>query len=759
MVLVGGVVAGTGLTLATVAPALVIGLVATVGSIEVLRRRAGRRALREGPTHNAAIGTTVAGSLVQARTIGSVTISGPPRPSFEEALNDAADRLAESLRRQCREEEERRKIQDPIPLPVRWELAPDHVMDHWANICCSAPGAVPRPLSLSGQLDEIAEVFGRVPSKRLVVLGREGSGKTTLTIRFVLDLLAARTGSGDSVPVIFSLASWDPTTMTLRRWMAAQLERDHPGLAEPGPGLAAPGSGAPTLAAALVDNDRILPVLDGFDEIARGLHPLALERLNGNARMSLLLTSRRTEYSAAVAVTDVLTSAAAVELIDLSPADLDNYLPRTTRKATATSTAWDPVLRHLRDHPQHPASAQLAGVLTTPLMVALARTVYSDSPDRDPWKLLDTDRFSTPAALEGHLLDSFIPTVYRDQPPAYRERVPHWLGHLAQHPGRLPSGDGAQDVGEPGTRDLAWWQLGGILGRSSRMCVIGLVSGLAFGLVDWLVMWFVAWQAWGYGLVPALGTGLLNGVSFGSVSGLAFGLANGLKHGDAACEPSRVRVRLLGGKSVGRKEFASRLLSGLLGGFGFAVVVWLVDVLLIGLTQGYPSGFAAWVETGLRGGLLTGLLYGPSAGLVFTIMAMLEAPIDIESVVTPFDLLRVNRTAVLIQLLAFGLVLGTAGGILHGCGNGWFGIDDWIAFGAVGGLGGGLAYGLGLTAWGQWVALVRIWLPLTGRLPWAVGAFLEDAHRRGVLRQTGAVYQFRHARLQDRLAGACRSAR
>jgi hypothetical protein len=32
-------------------------------------------------------------------------------------------------------------------------------------------------------------------------------------------------------------------------------------------------------------------------------------------------------------------------------------------------------------------------------------------------------------------------------------------------------------------------------------------------------------------------------------------------------------------------------------------------------------------------------------------------------------------------------------------------------------------------------------------------AFLEDAHRRGVLRQVGAVYQFRHAKLQQYLAG------
>jgi len=31
-------------------------------------------------------------------------------------------------------------------------------------------------------------------------------------------------------------------------------------------------------------------------------------------------------------------------------------------------------------------------------------------------------------------------------------------------------------------------------------------------------------------------------------------------------------------------------------------------------------------------------------------------------------------------------------------------------------------------------------------------AFLADAHQRGVLRQAGAVYQFRHIELQHRLA-------
>ncbi len=41
---------------------------------------------------------------------------------------------------------------------------------------------------------------------------------------------------------------------------------------------------------------------------------------------------------------------------------------------------------------------------------------------------------------------------------------------------------------------------------------------------------------------------------------------------------------------------------------------------------------------------------------------------------------------------------------------------------------------------------------MTRRLPWDTVAFLEDAYQRGVLRQAGAVYQFRHIRLQRHLA-------
>ncbi|WP_436988374.1 NACHT domain-containing protein [Streptomyces sp. enrichment culture] len=49
----------------------------------------------------------------------------------------------------------------------------------------------------------------RVPTRRLVVLGEPGSGKTMLLVRLLQDLDAQRIDGGP-VPALFSLASRDP---------------------------------------------------------------------------------------------------------------------------------------------------------------------------------------------------------------------------------------------------------------------------------------------------------------------------------------------------------------------------------------------------------------------------------------------------------------------------------------------------------------------------------------------------------------------
>ena len=58
-----------------------------------------------------------------------------------------------------------------------------------------------------------------------------------------------------------------------------------------------------------------------------------------------------------------------------------------------------------------------------------------------------------------------------------------------------------------------------------------------------------------------------------------------------------------------------------------------------------------------------------------------------------------------------------------------------------------------VSIWGQF-SVTRVWLALTGMTPLAVMDFLAEAHARGVLRQVGGSYQFRHTELKDALLPA-----
>ncbi|MEV7684997.1 helix-turn-helix domain-containing protein [Streptomyces bungoensis] len=666
-----------------------------------------------------------------------------PASATERALADAAEQLAKAVAARWLREEEQRRVQDPFPLPVRWKAARLTLTDHWANIRRLPPGAASEPLDLSGGLDDIAKTYRRIPSGRLVVLGRSGSGKTILTLRFVLDHLKSRTPA-EPVPVIFSIGAWDPTAVTLRDWLTERLTRDHPGTAARGPGRV-------SLAAALVDSGRVLPVLDGFDEVADGLRRPALEALNATT-LPLVLTSRPAEYAAAVEETDVLTSAAPIELTDLTLDDLDHYLPRTTRKtdrADPAAGAWDSVLKKLREPSPDGTAAPLATVLSTPLMVALARTVYSDTPDRDPASLLDTERFPTAQRLEAHLLDDFLPTVYPPRPRPGSgdwdpDRARRWLGYLAHH------------LTELKTPDLAWWRLGNGLRDSTRTLVTALLTGLVIGLVDGVVA-----AAFGSPLVGSL----LDGTVVGLLSGFLFGLVHWLTYTVTGKDvtPSAVRLRIHGRTGTATWTAGPRLLIGTLGGalFGFAYGF------AVGLIRAYAGqdGLSSALHLGFVDAIVFGLVFGGGAGLTFCLLGLLETPLDIVSAVSPRSVLNADRATVITQLAvwapAFGLTVGLGAGLVVHLLQGYLGLlpPDTTAdlmLGTISGLGGALGYTLTLTAWGQWCLLSRLWLPLTGRLPWAVAAFLDDAYRRGVLRQAGAVYQFRHARLQSHLAEAHR---
>ncbi|MBB1244092.1 helix-turn-helix domain-containing protein [Streptomyces durbertensis] len=690
----------------------------------------------------------------------------PSPPAVDGVLSGAADSLAREVRRRWRREEEQRRVHDPFPLPVRWRPAPASLTDHPENVQRLEPGATAVGVDLSGDVRSVAETYRRVGSGRLVILGRAGSGKSVLAVRFALDLLAAR-APADPVPVIVSLGSWDPAATTVRDLLVGRLLRDHPHLARR-------VAGGTTQAAALVDADLILPVLDGFDEIAQGLRGAALDALNDTS-LPLVLTSRRYEYEQVVTATRApLVWAAGIELADLTVDDLAAYLPRTARPvahdAPRGTGVWDEVLDALRTGDAAPGAASLADVLRTPLMVILARTMYSEAPDRNPAELLDTTRFPTPSDLEEHLLAGFVPTVYRRRAPERSEdgrrqrtwdveRARRWLGYLAH----------SLDQGDGGRQDLAWWRLSRGLPTWTRVLHVTLTSALCMAAATWLVGMLA--QPWESAELFGPDAVLVQGTLVGMIAGAAFGLVYAVMAAldRVTLQPSRVRLRLpAADRRVVRRPlraFTSRfgfmLLAGAVLGIGYAWAHALLRVLYLGSSLSDPGVFRGV----LINMLVFALIFGLSAGLVFGLLAAFEAPMDVTAAATPLRLLSANRVTaghrLLVLVPAVTLGVGLCGFLVVGLFQDLLGplvwrLADAALLGAVGGLGGASSYVLVFTAWGQWLTLSRVWLPLTGRLPWNTVAFLEDAYRRGVLRQTGAVYQFRHIRLQRHLAQSYR---
>jgi hypothetical protein len=164
---------------------------------------------------------------------------------------------------------------------------------------------------------------------------------------------------------------------------------------------------------------------------------------------------------------------------------------------------------------------------------------------------------------------------------------------------------------------------------------------------------------------------------------------------------------------------------------------------------------------GLHGALVVGLMVGLGTGLMTGLVSglttSLSRPEAIDtSPLTPLAAWRRDQASKLVGGLVGGLVVGLMSGL------------GFMLFAWIGGvLSLTLVFVLSLSVFGLTVGLVfalarsETWpvslafvqLAQRRHTPVRLLQFLEDARERQVLRTVGPVYQFRHARLQDRLAG------
>lgn len=649
-----------------------------------------------------AVVLALAGSVVGNKIAAQVA-------ALPTGIAEAKTGLAELVRDRWQNEEVMRSLTSPIP--VVWHVTQAKVMDHPKRI---ADGE----LSFEGRSDDIdwlAGCFRRLRLRRLVITGGAGTGKTTLALQLLLELIRTRTAD-EPVPVLLQAADWDVEIHpTLESWVAARLRADY---ALPG----ARGAGRDT-AQALASGGHLLPILDGLDELPEPARAGVVRTLASTLpkTQQLIVTSRTKEYGGAVAgAKRALVAAAVVAPKALKPEHAAEYLSTCL---TLPSPSWDEVLTALRSG----TAPALANVATTAMGLWLIRAVYLDR-DADPAPLIHEYR-DDDKVLRAHLLDNLIDALLAAQARVDRHRwtrrswdpakAREWTARLA----RLAS--------EHRTRNMAWWTVVDYASQRTRR--------------KWLlpVTWWVAvWTGLIYGIPAALAAGLAQGTVFGLVFGVAYGFQT-VSQIVKSPDPTRLR-RVLRRLVFSRARELRRAVLG-------------ASIML-------PSVAYAWWSRGVWWGLST------AGGFLVMAWFALRSPataaetggtgeFDEERLqpfmhaVTPRSLWRQSRAMAGLHLTG-GLFAGLVGGLVAE-----FAIDSAVAADTVRLI--GLAGALGILSGMAQRSLRGVWLRTvttlphlapSERLPLRLMSFLDDMHRLGVLRATGPIYQFRHAQMHDHLA-------
>jgi hypothetical protein len=665
----------------------------------------------------------------------------------------------------------------------------------------------------AGSIEDVSNFYQRETSGRLVVLGAPGSGKSVLLSHLVRDLADGLLSMPETdwpvgwrVPITLSLPGCDLgdtggatqrlLAARLYKWIVERLVEDY--------------QVPDTQARTLVSDERILPVLDGLDEmdiipadddpqLAPRLRAAAVIRALNAERTPVVLACRDLEYKGLTvdagdgetpSKPGLLTDARHVVLQALPTRDVIGFLAnRFGGRTQALPDRWQPVVEALK------AGEPLLRVLENPWQLFLAVKAYGQETS-DPAELVTM----TPDQANEQLLVALIPAVTDRDDTAAAKRwtagdVRRWLTSIADNQARSsrPWRDSVTDISLPElwrvaeqsreldsvVRELIW-EFRKLI-RKSIIPIIAatptLLVSLAFivvGLGDLLSRTF---------LYLGLGEGaefhprrFRGGFVFVGVllALLAWGVfrpgANNPRSPIARFDLGVLRT------SAGRRTYLRNLVSaalrGVILGFALATVfvlgswAWSVSrppdrlsrlesVLESALRhdQGWPYWLMNWLMNWLESVLLPRLESVLLPALVFGLAASV-IPGLIEGLRGGLEIAP-SPSVLARQCIRYHMAYGLATALVFGVGTGlWAGQRLGLAPGLALGLATGLALGLGfaLAFGGSGWLRYAIGVSAAVRqqlLPRRPARFLDWCLGAGLMRMAGSSLQFRHRQLQD----------
>lgn len=211
----------------------------------------------------------------------------------------------------------------------------------------------PRPLPAG---TSIVQVYDQADG-RLLILGDPGAGKTTLLLQLTRTLLErAENDMLQPLPVVFVLSSWARKRQPLAVWLVEELKaRYHI---------------SQTIAQRMVNEQQILPLLDGLDEVASNVRAACVQAINtyvqeylDQKNIPLVVSCRSQEYTN---LSTRVMLQKAVSILPLSKAQIEHYLQHGGKRVSALRQALQ-------------SDTDLAKMAQTPLLLNIFVLAYMDA--------------------------------------------------------------------------------------------------------------------------------------------------------------------------------------------------------------------------------------------------------------------------------------------------------------------------------------------------------------------------------------------
>jgi DNA polymerase III delta prime subunit len=570
-----------------------------------------------GDQRKGIFGGTFTGTVI-ASNEGTVNINLPPAPAITEEERRNRDTMLNIVESTW----VKGLLEDSLSKVTRIDLnledrpeAIDLPLNAIVQELKRSPQVLPRGTSITTVFDQM--------SGSLLILGAPGAGKTTLLLELARDLIQrARTDEHHRIPVVFNLSTWAIERKPLKEWMVERLESDY----------RVPRK----LATRLVQSERLLPLLDGLDEVAGEYRSACVEAINAyrlrdaEGMVPLAVCSRILDYEV---LDRKFQFQGAVKVQPLKRKQVEVYLNGLGKPlAGVRALLREDLLRW--------------ELLNTPLMLAVVILTYKDRPAAE---LRQTRGVQA-------LWDAYIERMFARRGTDTRwllERVMHVLKWLAwqmrQHQQTVYYIEGMQPTWLSTARHRNYLTSGYVVRALPFGLAFGLIAGLAFGpiaglafgLIAGLIVGLIRWRSgdvsrievieklhWSlshenlhFGLVLALVTGMVTFLAgsliFGPTGGWALGLAGGATAWLVFMLTAGLMTTKLAVKAVPNQGIRGSARSSLLGWLVFGLVAGPFGVLFGGLIGGLTLGLVA--------GIISAMDYGGRAVIQHYILRYLLA--------------------------------------------------------------------------------------------------------------------------------------